>query len=139
MAFSPGSIAVVQIDSTAAGSLANISAYVSSFHYEQDRDISDLKVLGGNPVSRLVGSVATQGTIEGYFDPTVDEIFETAMNESTPVTRTLQFDPAGSATGARRFTGEAYISHYEVDTPGDDTSAWRADFVINGAWTQTTI
>ena len=136
MAFSHGNIAQFSIDSTAGGSLTSISAYVSNVTVSGEREITDLNVIGGNAVSRLIAGAAVSISLEGYWDPTLDEIFEAAMSEATPATRSVSYWPAGNATGARVYTGEAYVASYEVETPGDDAASWSAELVVSGAWTQ---
>lgn len=137
--YNDGSVATFKLDATDGGSLTDISIYLSSAGMPRERDIRDLPRLGGNAPARLVGSTVTTIDLEGYYDPTVDEIFEGAISDATPVTRSFEYGPAGNATGARIYTGEAYVASYELSTPGDDTATWTATLAVDGAVTQAVV
>lgn len=139
MAFTYGNVAVVEIDGTAAGSLVDISQYTSSVNPTREREEATLNRLGGNPAARLVGPSSVTIDLEGWLDPIVDEIFELAMSEATPVTRSMRYAPQGETTGQREYTGEVYVLSYDVDTSSEDAATWSATVVVDGAWTQGVI
>lgn len=139
MAFSAGNVFVFKIDSTDGGALTDISSYTKTPTMQAERDILELPRGGGNAIARLVGPVGTTYELEGWWDPTLDEIFESAINASSPVTRTYEYYPAGSATGARKYAGECYVASYEVDTDAEEAASWKATLVVDGANTQTVV
>ena len=130
MAFKFGNDATFQLDNT-AGTLTDLSAYVSSVTMTGERDTSDLPRLGGNQTAQLVGPVATTIELEGWYDPTLDEILESAMWAATAATRSAEFGPQGSAGGSRRYTAEVYVAEYEVETAADDPGSWSATMVVD--------
>lgn len=138
MAFSHGNQAVFSIDASEGGALTDISSYVSNVQYSAERDISELKRIGGTAVARLVGSVATTYTLEGFFDPTLHAMFTTAMAAASPVTRSIQHGPAGSTTGLPRETAEVYVASYEHESDSENPNTWTAELVVDGAVTYGT-
>lgn len=135
MPFSHGNQAVFSIDATEGGALTSISTYVSKVGYSGSRDISELKRIGGTAVSRLVGAVASTYSIEGFYDPTVNAMFTLALAAATPVTRSIEYGPAGSTTGLPRQTAECFVASYAVDSDGSNPNTWKAELVVDGAVT----
>jgi hypothetical protein len=135
MPFSHGNQAVFSIDATEGGALTSISTYVSNVHYTAERDISELKRIGGTATARLVGTVTSTYTLEGFYDPTVNVMFTLAVAAASPVTRSIEYGPAGSTTGLPRQQAEVYIASYEVESDGENPNTWSAELVVDGAVT----
>lgn len=135
MPFSHGNQAVFSIDATEGGALTSISTYVSNVNFTAERDISELKRIGATATARLVGTVTSTYSIEGFFDPTVNTMFQLAIAAASPVTRSIEYGPAGSATGQVRHQAEVYVAHYEVESDGENPNTWTAELVVDGAVT----
>lgn len=130
MAFKFGNDATFQVDN-GAGTLTNMSAYTSSVSLSIERDSTDLPRLGGNQTAKLVGPPGTEVDSEGWFDPTADAIFGAWQLEASQSARTIEIGPQGSASGAVKYSGEAYLSTYEGEFSADDPGSWSASFVID--------
>lgn len=127
MAFSSGNIATFTLGGN------NLSQYITSVSINIERDIKDIKPIGGAAGSKLVGAYSGTISLEGGYDPTLDGILSALMLASTPATSTFSYQPSGG--GGRTIGGSAYVASYRVDTPGDDTATWRAELAVAGTIT----
>lgn len=127
MPFSSGNIATFTLGGT------DISQYTTSVSVNIQRDIKDIKPIGGTAGSKLVGAYSGTISLEGGWDPTLDGIMSGLVLAATPATSTFSHRPAGA--GGRAIGGSAYVASYRVDTPGDDTSKWRAELAVAGTMT----
>jgi len=133
MAFSSGNVAIFRMDSTAGGALTDISAYISKVTFPFERKSTDLPRLGGNATAKLTGPVNGTISLEGWYDPTIENIFRTAMTEATAVSRSYEYSQQGSATGLLYNTGEVLVTSYEDETGAEDPATWKAELTIDGA------
>ena len=131
MPFSPGTIATFTIGGN------DISAYTTSVNISIERDVNDITPIGGNAVTRLPGPYAYTISLEGGYDPALDAILSAMVLAATPVVQAWIYRPAGSGGGTRSLTGSAYVSSYEIDTPGDDTATWTAELAGVGVVTDS--
>lgn len=129
MAFNSGNIATFSIGAS------DISAYTTSVSLDATRDIKEVKPIGGNAVSKVVGPYAGTISLEGGYDPALDAIMSPLMFATTPTTSTFSYRPAGSGGGTRSFSGNCYVASYRVDAPGDDTATWKAELAVSGTIT----
>jgi hypothetical protein len=132
MAFNSGNIATFSLGGT------DISQYTTSVSINIERDIKDIKPIGGTAGSKLVGAYSGTISLEGGYDPALDAILAPLMLAATPATSAILFRPAGSGGSTRVFGGSAYVASYRVDTPGDDTATWRAELAVAGTITNST-
>lgn len=126
MPFSSGTIATFSLGGS------DISQYTTSVNISIERDVNDIKPIGGVAGSRLVGPYTGTISLEGGYDPVVDGILSAMMLAATPALQAFVYRPAGSGGGTRTISGSGYLSSYEVDTPGDDTATWTAEVAIVG-------
>jgi hypothetical protein len=127
MAFSSGNVAQF----TLGGS--DLSAYITSVSANIERDIKDIKPIGGAAGTKLVGSYSGTISLEGGYDPALDAILSALVLAATPATSTFAYKPSGAA--GRTIGGAAYVASFRVDTPGDDTATWRAELAVAGTIT----
>jgi len=131
MPFSPGTIATFTVGGN------DISAYTTSVNISIQRDTNDITPIGGNAVTTLPGPYSYTISLEGGYDPVLDGILSAMMLAATPAVQAWIYRPAGSGGGTRSMTGNAYVSTYEVDTPGDDTATWTAELAGVGTMTDS--
>ena len=127
MAFNSGNIATLSVGGN------DISLYTTSVSLDVTRDIKDVKPIGGSAVSKVVGPYAGTISLEGGYDPVLDNIMAPLMLATTPATSAFIYKPAGA--GGTTFSGNAYIASYRVDAPGDDTATWRSELAVVGTIT----
>lgn len=129
MAFSSGNIATLSIGGN------DISQYTTSVSMNTERDIKDVKPIGGAAGSKLVGSYSATVSVEGGYDPALEDILGPLMLATTPTTSAVIYRPAGSGAGTNSYSFSAYVASFRVDTPGDDTATWRSEWAVAGAIT----
>lgn len=133
--FTTGNAAVFSLDATEGGSLTAIGIYIDKITAKYTRKIDKLPVEGGAAVSKVVGPLSVEISLEGWIHATVTAMFSTYQSDTTPTTRSFSFGPQGSVTGSLRRTGEAFISEYEEDTPATGPGKWTAQLVVDGTCT----
>lgn len=129
MAFNSGNVATFSLGGT------DISQYTTSVKVDIQRDIKDIKPIGGAAASKLVGAYSGTVSLEGGWDPTLDALLSGLMLATTPATSAFLHKPAGA--GGRTIGGSAYVASYTVTTPGDDTATWAAELAVAGTITDS--
>ena len=112
MAVTHGRKAVIQLDN-GAGTLTDITSYLSKASMERMRDTAETTVFGNNDKTYVAGLKDASFSGEGNFDPALDAICDAALG--TDVTKTLQFDPVGPGTGNIRYSVEVLITKYSFE------------------------
>lgn len=124
MAFNHGNIANFTLGAT------DLSDYITSASFDGTREIRDVRPIGSNPVSRVVGPYMATINLEGAYDPALDAILSPIFLAASPSSSTFDFEPAGS--GQRSFTGSALMATYRVDASGSDVATWTATLAVVG-------
>lgn len=134
MAFGHGKDAAFSV-ATVAGTLTDISAYVTSVKLNTGRDEADITALGASYKNFLAGVQDASIDVEGIYDPTVDAILF-ALGTATSTTWT--YGPQGTASGSVKFSGTALRGDYNIPTSVSDAVTWDANFHVKGAITRGT-
>jgi hypothetical protein len=129
MPFNSGNIATFTLGGT------DLSQYITSVSVNIERDIKDIKPIGGAAATKLVGSYSGTVSLEGGYDPTLDGVLSALVLAATPATSTFSYHPSGGS--GRAIAGSAYVASYRVDTPGDDTATWRSELAVAGTITDS--
>jgi len=137
MAFKHGKDAVVQLDN-GAGSLTNITAYLTQASLDRLRDMAETSVLGLNDKTYLPGLRDATFSAEGRFDPAIDQILHDDIGDNTN-TKTLQYDPQGSVSGLPRYSVETWVTSYPITTSLGDPGSLSFELQCTGAVTRTTV
>ena len=132
MAFVHGKTAVFKIDNS-AGSLQDISAYCDSVDFPMTMDTAEVTTFGDSSKEYLAGLKDATISISGSWDATADAILAALTTAGT-----FEYGPAGSASGAVKYTGEAILTGYTVNAPVGDKVSFSAEFQVTGAVTRTT-
>lgn len=131
MAFNHGNIAKFTLAST------DISQYITSVSTDLTREIQDVRPIGGNAVSKVVGPYAGTISCEAAYDPTFDDQISALFLASTPVTSTFSHQPSGTGGGTNTIAGSAYVASYRVDTSGSDVAGIRFTLAVVGTVTNS--
>lgn len=129
MAFSHGNVANFTLGAQ------NLSNYVTSASFDGSREIRDVRPIGSQPVSRVVGPYMATINLEGAYDPALDAIIAPLFLAATPASSTFDFEPSGTGGSNRSFTGSALVASYRVDASGSDVATWRASLAVVGTVT----
>ncbi len=142
MAFSHGKNTVVQVDN-AAGSLTAITAYTNESSWPQEIDATETTVFGQGNKTYIVGLADSKFSCGGLLDPALDTIMTAVCagliaGTVTGETSTIEYSPAGTASGSPKYTAEGILTSYEVSSGVGDADEWKAEYQITGAVTRTT-
>ena len=138
MAFSHGSKAKFQLKN-AAGSLTDISAYITSISMPHAIESADVSVMGNTAKQFVVGLEDGSISIDWKVDPVIEILLDgikfgiTAGGPSA-----FQYDPQGTATGLSRYSGNCFLTSYNIDTSVSDSAKGTATLQITGAITRVT-
>lgn len=133
MAYGHGKDSVVKLDNS-AGSLTNITAYVTECNFARVADTAETSTMGDSAKEYIPGMTDATFNLGGIFDATVDVILDAAVG----VQRTFEYNPLGTGTGAPKYTVEAICTSYDPPSTISDAVKWQASFQCTGAITRTT-
>ena len=139
MARAHGKDAVFSVDDS-GGSLRNISAHVNNVSgLPGARQLSEVTAFGDGGVKNIPGLANVTFTVSGVFDNTATTGSYTVLNSlrTSTATSTFEYGPAGSAGGAPKLTGEAWMSEFTVDASVSDAVPFSATFQVDGLVTAT--
>ncbi len=135
MAFSHGKDTVFKIDNS-GGSLQDISTYLLSVGFPQEIDMAETSTFGTGAKTYVAGMTDATISIEGRYDPTVDNILNAL--KGLAATQTFEYGPQGGTGGAVKYTGECRMTSYEVSGDVGDMTGFSAEFQVSGSITRTT-
>jgi hypothetical protein len=142
MAFSHGKSTAVTVDN-AAGTPTAITAYTNESSWPQEIDATETTVFGQGSKTYIVGLADSKFSCGGLLDPTLDTLMTGVRagliaGTVTGGTSTIEYAPAGTATGNPKYTAEGILTSYEVSSGVGDADEWKAEYQITGAVTRTT-
>lgn len=142
MAFSHGKGGAFRLDN-AAGSLTDISTYLDDISFPQTVETGETTTFQspGSAKTYVVGLRDTTLSLSGRYDPTIDALLSgviEAQESGTLATASFEFGPAGSASSAIRYTGEAIVTSYDMTTPVGDVVTFTAELQVTGPVTRGT-
>lgn len=135
MAFKHGKNAVFKIDNS-AGSLTDISSYVNEASLPRSIETGETTVFGNSAKTYVVGLTDATISISGPWDPTLDSTLAGILGQDA--SKTFEYGPEGSGSGATKYTGECYMTSYETSSPVADVVTFSAEFQVTGTITRTT-
>jgi hypothetical protein len=135
MAFKHGKNAVFKVDNS-SGSITDISAYAKEVSLPRKVDTAETTTYGKDSKTYIVGLKDGTVSVSGMWDATLDAHLAGILGQDASVT--FEYGPAGSATGAVKFTGEAFLTSYETSSPVGDVVTFSAEFQCSDSITRTT-
>lgn len=137
MAFTHGKGGVFKIDN-AAGTLQTLTAYVDQWSISNSVDMAETTTMGSEVKTYLSGQSDGTISVSGLYDSTAstgpDVVLQGLIGLET--TSTFELGPEGSAAGKTRYTGECFLTGYEITAAKGDAVKFTADFQISGAITK---
>ena len=136
MANNIGAKSNIQIKDS-AGTLRDISAYVTSVDFDRTADAVDTTTLGQTSKTGIPGLQDITIGVSGLFDPTFAGYLDGLMTfqGTASALQTYQWGPAGTATGSLKYTGSYFITDYR--TSSAVAGAVQASFTIKGSGSGT--
>lgn len=146
MASFHGSKGVFKVDDS-GGTLRDISAYVDSVDFPQNVDMAETTGEGGTTAKTFIPGVREgKISVKGTWDNTASVGSETVLGALANAGGQLaaggsvsfEYNPAGTATGTTKYTGECYMTSYQQSSPVNGRVGFSADFQVTGAITRAT-
>ena len=134
VSFVHGSTATFSLGTAAApGTPTAISTFLTSVGFPFDVDAAEITTLTATAKSYLAGLEDATISLEGKFHTTVDAHLNGIRRLNTIA---FVYGPAGSATGAPRYSGTCMLTSYEVETGIDDAVSFSAELQCVGSITR---
>lgn len=118
--------------------VTDLSQYVSNVKFHTERPKSEIKVIGGNPTTQIIGNAVASYTVEGPWDPTFHGYITGAFSATSPTTRPVEVGFGGTATSSPKETASVYIASYEPTGDGGDPTKYTMDLVVAGSVSYST-
>lgn len=138
MAASHGSTAVFMLGTHAAPATpGNVSQYANSVGLSMSRDSAEVTTFALQSKQYIAGLKDATIPLEGPYDPTVDQQMWDLYNFGDIVT--WEYYPFGNTTGKIKYTGQAIITSYEVNSTTSDPNATSGELQVTGNVTRSTV
>lgn len=140
MAFTHGKDSVFKIDDS-GGTLRTLTSYVDNVSgLPGGRDLAEVTAFGDQGTKSIPGLQDVSFNIKGHFDSTATTGPNAVLNSlrTATATATFEYGPEGGTTGKVKFTGECWLTEYEVEAEVDDKVSFSAEFQVDGTVTMTT-
>jgi len=129
MAFLAGKDSSIEIDSV------DLSSYVDSMSLSRDVNTLTVTSFGDDNEAYIAGVQGFSMDISGSFDATADSSIA-GMFDGAVVA--FDFRP-NNTTGLPKYTGNALITNYTIDSSAGDKVSFSASLLVSGAITRGTI
>lgn len=119
--------------------LLDVSQYIRTTGLNRARDMYDITTLGLNDRAFVGGLRNNTHTLEGPFDPTMDEFLSAALDATA---RAFEYFPAGEKEAGGedathpKYTGNYLIASYDTTTPVDNVAGFTANIQFTGTITR---
>lgn len=139
MAFIHGKKSKFEIDNS-SGTPVDISAYCEEVSLSRDIETAETTTFGDNDKEYIIGLKDATLSVSGKFDAagasTVDAVLSGILGQDASVT--FAYTPGGGSASATnpKYTGECYLTSYEVSGSVGDVSTFSASFQCTGAITR---
>lgn len=137
MAFVHGKNTYINI-ADSAGTARDLSAYCDNVSgLPGARDLAEVTSFGANGTQSIPGLQNISFSIAGSFDPTATTGPHAVLNSLRSASAAQPFihGPQGSTTGQVKFSGNCWLSSYEVESSVDDKVSFKAEFQVEGTVT----
>lgn len=116
-----------------AGSLVDLTAYITSVSMSDSFGVIDVTTMGKNWREKIRGIADASLSVEGVYDP----LPGTLIPKAGTITSTTSFElyPQGTAAGKPKITGECYVESYDMPSGIDDAVMWSASLQTSGTIT----
>ena len=133
--FRHGKNSVFKIDDS-GGTLRDISNTLNSVTFPREAETLETTSFGSSSRSYVVGFQNATISVEGSFDATVDGYLAGVLGQEASLS--FEYGPEGSTSTYTKFSGECYLTSYEVKGGVGDIVSYTAEFQVTGAITRGT-
>jgi predicted secreted protein len=137
MAFVHGKGAVIKLDDS-TGTLRDLSGYSAEVSLPRSIETAETTTFAatGDAKTYIVGLNDSTMAIKCMWDATLDGYLAPALGADA--TLSFEYGPAGSGSGAVKFTGEGIMTSYQTSSPVGDVVSLSIDLQITGPVTRGT-
>lgn len=139
MAFVHGKGGVFKIDN-AGGTLTTLTSYVGEWSINQTTETAQTTTMGSEVHTYVSGRSDGTISVSGLYDSTASTGPDVTLAGlvGLEATSTFELGPEGGSTGKIKYSGECFLTGYEITTAAGDVVKFTADFQISGAVTKGT-
>jgi hypothetical protein len=135
MAFVHGKSADFRLDNS-GGTLTDLSAYLDNVSFPQPIETAETTTFGSSSKSYIVGLKDSSISLSGKWDSTPDAHLAAVLGQAASLS--FQYGPAGTTVGNIKYTGECYVTSYDVSAPVGDVVTFSLELQVTGAVTRGT-
>lgn len=129
MAFVHGKASVFKIEDS-GGTLRDLTAYTTDVNFPRDIDMAETSTFGNTYKTFIQGLANASFSISGRYDSTAttgpDAVLSSLVGAANP--STFEYGPEGGTSGKIRFTGDVWMSNYEITSSIGDVVGFSAQF-----------
>ena len=123
----------VEIDN-AAGTLTDLTAYIDNEDLSRQAETAETTTFEKDSKTYIPGLKDGTFSLSGPWDAILDAHMDGILGAAG----SFEISPAGDASGAVKYSGEAICTEYSGSNPVGDKATWSASFQITGDVTRGT-
>lgn len=137
MAFAHGKLGFFSLDDS-GGTPRDLSTYLNDISMPRDIETAETTTfsVAGSAKTYIVGLTDSTISISGLFDPTADGYLAGVVGQTASLS--FVYGPAGNTGGFVKYTGECFVTSYEVSSSVGDVVQASASMQVTAAITRTT-
>ena len=123
------------LEDSAAAVLRNIGVHCDSITLDLDIDMAETTTIGAESKTWLPGLDGAEISLGGKWDSVAVTGPDVVLgpNFSTKVRVAFEYGPEGNAAAAVKYSGECYVSKYQISTPLEGVVKFSATIKVDGA------
>lgn len=128
------------IEDSGAATLRNIGVHCDSITLDRDVDMADSSTIGNESKTWIPGLDGAEISLAGKFDSIASTGPDVVLSGdfAAKVKVGFEYGPEGNGSGAVKYSGECFVSKYQVSTPLEGIVKFSATCKIDGAVTRGT-
>jgi len=137
MAFVHGKSAFFSLDDS-GGTVRDLSSFLNDVSMPRDIETAETTTFGvaGSAKTYIVGLTDATISISGLFDATSDGYLAGVVGGTSSLS--FVYGPSGSTAGLTKYSGECFLTSYEVSSSVGDAVQASASLQVTGAITRGT-
>ena len=135
MAVVHGKDSYFQLEDSAGTTLRNLTTYLTDITLTWEQDEAQTTTKGQTPETYVQGHTRAMIDLVGRYDSTVTTGPDVILSGLVGDTGTcgFEFGPEGSGVGKVKYSGECFLTGYEIGSPLADIVGFTANLRITGA------
>lgn len=128
------------VEDSAGTTLRNLTTYITEVTLTFEQDEAQTTTKGQTAETYLQGHTRATIDVVGRYDSTASTGPDVVLSGLVGDTGTcgFEFGPEGNGSGKVKYSGECFLTGYEVGTPLADIVGFTANFRVTGAVTRGT-